>query len=124
LKGFLFHLILAGVVTLAAGKELSQAPEDPVQQLRISTLRLKLTVEQDPRYYLDEPVSAGMRVLVEECDCLLDLLDQQPVPAPVIRKEVVRLKQAAVKLKQIRYNRKYPVEKKSNVTVYYFSAVD
>jgi len=112
------------VVTLAAGKELSQAPEDPVQQLRISTLRLKLTVEQDPRYYLDEPVSAGMRVLVEECDCLLDLLDQQPVPAPVIRKEVVRLKQAAVKLKQIRYNRKYPVEKKSNVTVYYFSAVD
>jgi len=124
LKVRFYSLILAGLVAIATGRELPQTSNDPVQQLRFSALRLKITLEQDPRYYLDEPVSAGMRVLAKECDRLLDLLEQQPVPESIVRKEIVQLELAVVKLKQIRYDRRYPVGKKSNVTVYYFSAVD
>ncbi|MFQ6612701.1 MAG: hypothetical protein ACE5D2_06315 [Fidelibacterota bacterium] len=118
-------LILAGYCcTLLAGGNHPDLNVVPTQQLRNSALRLKLKLIHDPRYYLDEPVSAGMRVLAQDCEQLLDILDQNPVSNYKVMEQVALIKMAAKQLKQIRYDHTLPVRKRSIVTVNYFSAVD
>ena len=86
-----------------------------------TVLRVKLNMDINPVFYLDEPQSAQMNKVHQSCVEYLDLYEDK-VPRQQLRTQAIIINQGAIKFSNIKYDQAIPTKVKKNIRYNYFSS--
>ena len=86
-----------------------------------TVLRVKLNMDVNPVFYLDEPQSAQMNKVHQSCLEYLDLYDAK-VSRQRLKTQAKIINQGAVKFSNIKYDQTIPTKVKKNIRYNYFSS--
>ena len=86
-----------------------------------TVLRMKLNMDINPVFYLDEPQSAQMNKVHQSCVEYLDLYEAR-VPRQQLRTQAIIINQGAIKFSNIKYDQAIPTKIKKNIRYNYFSS--
>ena len=85
-----------------------------------TVLRMKLNMDINPVFYLDEPQSAQMNKVHQSCVEYLDLYEAKvPRQELIIQAEIIN--EIAIKFSNINYDQNTPIKVKKNIRYNYFS---
>jgi|GEM_PF-5653722 len=92
------------------------------KRIEYSVLRILIDLKYDPLFYMDLPES-GMRLIVcDQCNSVLQILKEKPVPSGKLIREVNKLAEEIKQMKERKFIRPIPEKRPSRVQYNYFSA--
>ena len=86
-----------------------------------TVLRMKLNMDINPVFYLDEPQSAQMNKAHQSCVEYLDLYEAK-VPRQQLRMQAIIINERAIIFSNIQYDQVIPTKVKKNIRYNYFSS--
>ena len=86
-----------------------------------TVLRVKLNMDINPVFYLDEPQSAQMNKVHQSCVEYLDLYEAK-VPRQQLRTQAIIINERSIKFSNIKYDQTIQTKVKKNIRYNYFSS--
>ena len=86
-----------------------------------TVLRMKLNMDINPVFYLDEHQSGQMNKVHQSCVEYLDLYEAK-APRQQLRTQAIIINQGAIKFSNIKYDQAIPTKVKKNIRYNYFSS--